>query len=121
MKMKDDEVKMRIVNFINSTIDLYMPPINFFDKLKNSTAKLWVEQNQWRLGKAINAFSDENHEIDVDKVVDYYERALFENGELRLDIKNMLPESFQWVKEYLPNKIILFKSDDIRGIFRQIV
>jgi hypothetical protein len=48
----------------------------------------------------------------------YYEQALFENGELRLDVKSMIPESFEWIKEYLPNKIILFKVDDFRHIFK---
>lgn len=118
MKMKTDEVKMRLIKFVNNTIDLYIPPTNFFDKLKNSTAKLWVEQNQWRFGKAIEAFGDEEHEIDVDRVMEYYEKALFENGELRLDVKGMIPESFAWMKEYLPNKIILFKVDDFKHIFR---
>ena len=118
MKMKTDELKMRVIKFVNNTIDLYIPPTNFFDKLKNSTAKLWVEQNQWRFGKAIEAFGDEDHEIEVDRIMEHYEKTLFENGELRLDVKNMLPNSFEWLKEYLPNKIILFKVDDFRHIFK---
>lgn len=98
MKMKTDEVKMRVIKFINNTIDLYIPPTNFFDKLKNSTAKLWVEQNQWRFGKAIEAFGDENHEIDVDRVLSHYEHSLFENGEMRLDIKRSITRSIYVVK-----------------------
>ena len=35
MKMKTDEVKMRVIKFVNNTIDLYLPPTNFFDKIKN--------------------------------------------------------------------------------------
>ena len=35
MKMNVDEVKLRIIKFLNNTIDLYIPPTNFFDKLKN--------------------------------------------------------------------------------------
>lgn len=116
--MKTDELKLRIVKFLNNTIDLYIPPTNFFDKLKNSTAKLWVEQNQWRFGKAICAFGNENHEIDVDEIMKYYEHSLFENGEMRLDIKSMIPQQYEWIKEYLPNKIILFKVDDFRNIFK---
>jgi len=121
MKMKTDEVKLRIVNFLNNTIDLYIPPSNFFDKLKNSTAKLWLEQNQWRIGKAIEAFGDENHEIEIDSIMNHYEKALFENGEMRLDVKTMIPENMEWIKEYLPNKIILFKVDDFRNIFRHVI
>ena len=118
MKMKVDEVKLRIMKFLNDTIDLYVPPTNLFDKLKNSTAKLWLEQNQWRIGNAVCAFGDENHEIEIDTVMKHYEQALFENGELRLDIKSMIPDSFGWMKDFLPNKIILFKVDDFRHIFK---
>ena len=64
--MKIDEVKLRLKNFIHNTIDLYVSPTNFFDKMKNSTAKLWVDQNIWKLNKAIEAFGDEHGEIDED-------------------------------------------------------
>ena len=47
--MKTDEMKLRIHKFLNDTIDLYMPPNGFIDKMKNSTAKLWLEQNKWCL------------------------------------------------------------------------
>lgn len=116
--MKTDEVKLRINKFINDTIDLYVPPTNFFDKMKNSTAKLWVDQNMWKLNKAIEAFADENGEIDEDKVLHYYEQALFENGEMKLDVKGMIPKQYEWIKEYLPNKLILFKTEDFRRIFK---
>ena len=116
--MKIDEVKLRLKNFIHNTIDLYVSPTNFFDKMKNSTAKLWVDQNIWKLNKAIEAFGDEHDEIDEDKVLEYYEKALFENGELKLDIKSMIPSQYDWIKEYLPNKLILFKVDDLRRIFK---
>ena len=37
---------------------------------------------------------------------------------MRLDIKTMIPQQYEWIKEYLPNKIILFKVDDFRNIFK---
>lgn len=116
--MKTDEVKLRIKNFIDNTIDLYIPPTNLFDKIKNSTAKLWIDQNMWKLSKAIDAFADEDDEIDEEKILHYYENSLFENGEMKLDIKSMIPVQFNWVKEYLPNKLILFKTEDFRRIFK---
>lgn len=85
---------------------------------KNSTAKLWLEQNSWMLFKAIDAFGDEHHEIDIDKVLRHYEYSLFENDELRIDVKSIIPQQYEWIKDYLPNKIILFKKDDLRNIFR---
>ena len=66
--MKIDEVKLRINQFVQGTIDLYMPPTNFIDKMKNATAKLWVDQNMWKLYKAIDNFGDQNDEIDIESV-----------------------------------------------------
>ena len=39
-----------------------------------------------------------------------YEDALFENGELRLSLKEIVPNSF---KDMLPDKIMIFKRDDL--------
>ena len=47
----------------------------------------------------------------------YYEDVLFENDELRLDIKTMIPEQYGWLNEYLPNKVILFKKEDLKHLF----
>lgn len=116
--MKTDELKLRVKKFLDNTIDLYLPPTNFFDKMKNSTAKLWLDQNMWKLGKAVNAFGDEDGEIDEEKIIHYYENILFENGEMKLDVKEMIPSQYEWLKEFLPNKLILFKTDDFRRIFK---
>lgn len=116
--MNTSEVKSRINNFLNNTIDLYMPPTTFVDKMRNSTAKFWLEQNSWRINKAIDAFGDENNEIDQNTLMKYYENILFENGELRLDIKDMLPETMKWLGDLLPNKLILFKKEDLYNIFK---
>lgn len=115
--MKIDELKMRLHKFVHNTIDLYVPQTSLVEKMANSTAKLWIDQNAWRLNKVLDSFGDENGEIDVEDILEHYESALFENGELRLDIKSMLPASMNWVKELLPNKIILFKTEDFRNIF----
>ena len=116
--MKIDELKIRLHKFVNSTIDLYLPPTTFVDKLANSTAKLWIDQNTWRLNKILDSFGDEHGEIDADDILEHYEKTLFENGELRLDIKSMIPESMHMLKDVLPNKIILFKTEDFRDIFK---
>jgi hypothetical protein len=117
MKMKIDGIKLRINQFINSTIDLYLPPTNFFDKMKNATAKLWIDQNMWRLNKALDSFGDQNGEIDIDKILCYYEDLIFEQDELRLDVKSMIPKQYEWLNDYLPNKIILFKKEDLKHLF----
>lgn len=116
--MNTSEIKLRINRFLNNTIDLYMPPTSFLDKMRNSTAKFWLEQNSWRINKAIDSFGDSNNEIDVDVLMKYYEDILFENGELKLDVKEMLPENMKWLSDLLPNKLILFKKDDLHNIFQ---
>lgn len=116
--MKVDEIKFRVKSFLLNTIDLYLPPTNFFDKIKNTTAKFWVEQNSWKLNKILDAFSDENHEIDTDKLVSQYENVLFDqNGEMSVDVKSMIPSEYDTIKSILPDKIILFKKEDLRNIF----
>jgi hypothetical protein len=71
------------------------------------------------MNKAVESFGDENQEIDIETILKHYEQSLFENGELRIDIKTMIPSQFEWVKDYLPNKIILFKTDDLKHIFSE--
>lgn len=115
--MKTDEIRMRMHKFVNSMIDLYLPPNNFLDKMKNATAKLWIDQNIWQVDKIISAFGDKYGEIDVDKIMSYYEDVLFEDGELKLDIKSMIPDDYGWMKDQLPNKLILFKKEDFKHIF----
>lgn len=116
--MRVDEIKLKVKNFALNTIDLYIPPTNFFDKIKNTTAKFWVEQNVWRLNKILDAFSDENHEIDTDKLIAQYDNVLFDqNGEMSVDIKQMIPNDYDTIKTLLPDKIILFKREDLHNIF----
>ena len=116
--MKIDEMKMRIHHFVHNTIDLYLPPSNFLDKMKNATAKLWIDQNIWQVNKMLDSFGDEHGEIDFEKVIDIYEDVLFSEGELRIDLKDMIPDEYGWVKSQLPHKLILFKKEDLRDIFR---
>lgn len=118
--MKVDEIKFRVKSFLLNTIDLYLPPTNFFDKIKNTTAKFWVEQNSWKLNKILDAFSDENHEIDTEKLVSQYENVLFDqNGEMSVDVKSMIPSEYDTIKSILPDKIILFKKEDLRKLFQE--
>jgi hypothetical protein len=42
-----------------------------------------------------------------------YEDVLFENGELRLSLKEIAPEG---VKAMLPDKIMIFKKDDLHKL-----
>lgn len=115
--MKIDELKLRVSTFIDETIDMYIPQNGFFNKIKNSTIKLWVHQNTWKMNKIMDAFKDENGEIDPYFVINEYEKSLFENGEFRLDIKNIIPPEYTEVLNMLPDKIVVFKKEDLYKLF----
>lgn len=117
MNMKIDELKLRVAKFIDETIDMYIPPVGFFDKLKNSTIKLWAHQNMWKLNKVMDAFKDENGEICQDDIIREYEGNLFENGEFRLDLKSLIPQEYSDVANMLPNKIVVFRREDLYHLF----
>ena len=42
-----------------------------------------------------------------------YENVLFENGELRLSLKEIAPDS---IKAMLPDKTMIFKRDDLHRL-----
>ena len=111
--MKIDELKLRINNFAGEIIDMYFPPVDFFGKMKNATMKLWVDQNIWKLDAILDQFKDINGEINVECIKKHYEDVLFENGELRLDINEMIPDNLETLKTLLPNKIILLHKNDL--------
>lgn len=111
--MKIDELKLRINNFAGELIDMYVPATDFFSKMKNATMKLWVDQNMWKLDMVLEQFADQNRCIDVDKVKMYYENALFENGELKLDVVGMIPDNMEMLKQILPNKIVILHKQDL--------
>lgn len=115
--MKTDEIKLRIANFLENTIDLYLPLDSVSNKLLNATAKLWVSQNLYKIGDILSAFGDKNDDIDTEKVKHIYEEALFENGNFNIDIKAILPDSMGFIKQILPDKIIAFTKDDLYKIF----
>lgn len=116
-KMHTDDIKARVKRFICNTIDLYMPTDTTLGKIQNATAKMYVSNNYYNIEKVIDAFADENGEIDVDEVIETYETMFDANNELKLNVKEMIPDSMEWVKSFLPNKLILFKKGDLHNIF----
>lgn len=108
--MKKEILIYNIKCYINQLIDDIMPPNNFINKIENRTAKYWIEQNQWRLDDILSAFTDKDDYIDEKCLIKQYEDVLFEDKELRLSIKEIVPDKY---KSYLPDKVILFTVDDL--------
>ena len=108
--MRKEELKYSITQYVNQLINDVLPESGILGKLSNRTAKYWVEQNQWRLDEILSVFTDKDECIDTKRLAEMYEDALFENGELRLSLKEIVPNSF---KDMLPDKIMIFKRDDL--------
>ena len=108
--MRKEELKYSITQYVHQLINDVLPESGIISKLGNRTAKYWVEQNQWRLDEILSVFTDKDECIDTKRLAELYEEALFENGELRLSLKEIVPNSF---KDMLPDKIVIFKRDDL--------
>ena len=52
-------------------------------------------------------------EIDKEHICSSFNRLLFENGELRLSLKEIAPDS---IKAMLPDKTMVFKRDDLHRL-----
>ena len=111
--MRKEELKYSIKKYVNQLIDDVLPESGILGKLSNRTAKYWVEQNQWRLDEIISVFTDKDECIDTQKLAEMYEDVLFENGELRLSLKEITPDS---IKTMVPDKIMVFKRDDLHKL-----
>ena len=108
--MRKEELKYSIKQYVLQLINDVLPESGILGKLSNRTAKYWVEQNQWRLDEILSVFTDKDECIDTEKLAEMYEDVLFENGELRLSLKEIAPDA---VKAMLPDKIMIFKKEDL--------
>ena len=111
--MRKEELKYSIKKYVNQLIDDVLPESGILGKLSNRTAKYWVEQNQWRLDEIISVFTDKDECIDTQKLAEMYEDVLFENGELRLSLKEIAPDS---IKTMVPDKIMVFRKEDLHTL-----
>ena len=111
--MRKEELKYSIKQYVLQLINDVLPESGILGKLSNITAKYWVEQNQWRLDEILSVFTDKDGCIDTEKLAEMYEDVLFENGELRLSLKEIAPDAIQAM---LPDKIMIFKRDDLYKI-----
>lgn len=111
--MRKEELKYSITQYVHQLINDVLPESGILGKLSNRTAKYWVEQNQWRLDEILSVFTDKDECIDTEKLAEMYEDVLFENGELRLSLKEIAPDA---VKAMLPDKIMIFKRDDLHKL-----
>lgn len=111
--MKIHEVKLRLNNSINKLIDTYFGLPTVTEKMINATLKIMVKQNMYKMDGILNAFADQNGEIDPQAILYEYANQIDDNG-IRVDIKDYIDNDL--MKQILPNKILIIKKEDIMGL-----
>jgi hypothetical protein len=112
--MKASEFKLSIVAGMNNLIDDYFGSNSKADKFINSTLKILVRQNTYKLDEVLGIFMDERGTIDEDIILEEYSKVIGESG-LIIDIRDFVKNEF--IKNLLPNKALIIKKDDLRKIF----
>lgn len=112
--MRIGEVKMRIGKTVMSLIDTYFGGSSLNEKFINSTLKIIVKQNLYRLDSMLNLFADQNGDINTVEVVKEYANMIDEEG-LTFDIKQYVDNDL--IKNMIPDKILIIKRDDIINMF----
>lgn len=112
--MKVSEFKLSVVTGVNSLIDDYFGSNSIADKFINSTLKIIVKQNTYKIDEFLSMFMDEHGMIDENIILEEYSKIIGESG-FMLDIRDFVKNEF--VKNLLPNKALIIKKDDLRKIF----
>lgn len=113
--MKVSEFKLSVVQGLNNLIDDYFGTHSVADKFINSTLKIMVKQNTYKMDELLNFFADEHGIIDENVIIDEYSKVIGESGFV-LDIRDFIKNDF--VKNMLPNKALIIKKEDLRKMFK---
>lgn len=111
--MKISECKLRVVGKLNSLIDDYFGSKTMNERFINATLKFLVKQNANKYDNILYLFADENGEIDMYTLVDYYADLIGEDG-IKFDLKQYVDN--EYVRNMIPNKILLLKKEDILNL-----
>ena len=108
--MKKHDVKLRLVCGANEMIDIYFGDNSIRDNIINSTLKVIVKQNTYRLDSILGLFADENGDIDESIIIEEYSKVLGEKG-IVIDLRDFIKN--EMVQKLLPDKAIVFKTEDL--------
>lgn len=112
--MKISEFKFKVIYGINQLIDNYFGSNSMADKFINSTLKILVKQNSYKMDDIFELFTDENGCIDEKLIIDEYSKIIGENGFI-VDIRDYIHNDF--IKSMLPNKALIIKKEDLIKMF----
>lgn len=113
--MKIGEVKMRLSNSVMGLIDTYFSGNALNEKFVNSTLKLILKQNLYKIDSILSLFTDQNGEINTDEIVAEYSKMIDENG-IVFDLKKYIDNDL--IKTIVPDKVLILKREDILNIFK---
>lgn len=111
--MKTGEVKMRLMKAVMGMIDTYFCSNALNEKFINSTLKILVKQNAYKIDSVLELFADKDGEINAAEIVAEYANMLDEKGYI-FDLKQYVDNDM--VKALIPDKILIIKRDDILNI-----
>ena len=112
--MRTSEVKMRIGKTAISLIDTYFGGSSINEKFINSTLKIIVKQNLYRLDSMLVLFADQNGEINTAEVIREYSNMIDEQG-ITFDIKKYVDNEL--IRNIIPDKVLIIKREDIVNLF----
>ena len=112
--MKAGEVKMKVANTAIRMIDTYFSGSAMGEKFINSTLKIIVKQNLYKLDTVLNLFADQNGEINTIEIAREYANMIDEQG-FTFDIKKYVDNDM--IKGLLPNRVLVIKREDILRMF----
>ena len=108
--MKAGEVKIRLSNGIIEMIDTYFGGTGLNEKFINSTLKIILKQNLYKIDSVLALFTDQNGEININEIVEEYSKMIGDEG-LIFDLKQYVDNDI--VKSLIPDKILIIKRSDI--------
>lgn len=112
--MKTGEVKLRLSNSVMNLIDTYFCGNTLNEKFINSTLKILLKQNVYKIEPMLNLFADKNGDINVDDIVDEYSK-MFDDKGLVFDLKDYINDNT--IKSFIPDKVLIIKKEDILNLF----
>lgn len=108
--MKAGEVKIRLSNVIIEMIDTYFGGSGLNEKFINSTLKIILKQNLYKVDSVLELFADKDGDINIVEIVEEYSKMISDDG-LIFDIKQYVDNDI--VKSLIPDKILVIKRNDI--------
>jgi hypothetical protein len=108
--MKIGEVKMRLSNSIMDMINTYFGGSTMNEKFINSTLKIILKQNIYKVDGILALFADKDGDIDIANVVEEYSKMIGDQG-LVFDLKQYVDNDC--AKSLIPYKVLIIKREDI--------